>query len=112
MLGLLNWPSLLRAIRAQALSLRERDFIAAARALDLGLPHIIFRELSVLRRLGNRIFWKEGHVQGRFHFPLDGLQAARALCNNRNPRAFYGRSQNQNNAPQVKQHCDPQVSQK
>ena len=44
-LGLLNWPSLLRAIRAQALSLRERDFISAARALDLGLPHIIFREI-------------------------------------------------------------------
>jgi peptide/nickel transport system permease protein len=44
-LGLLNWPSLLRAIRSQALTLRERDFIAAARALDLGLPHIIFREI-------------------------------------------------------------------
>ena len=44
-LGLLNWPALLRAIRSQALSLRERDFIAAARALDLGIPHIIFREI-------------------------------------------------------------------
>ncbi len=44
-LGLLNWPALLRAIRSQALTLRERDFISAARALDLGLPHIIFREI-------------------------------------------------------------------
>ncbi len=44
-LGLLNWPALLRAIRAQALSLKERDFIEAARALDLGTAHIIFREI-------------------------------------------------------------------
>lgn len=44
-LGLLNWPALLRAIRAQALSLKERDFIEAARALDLGTGHIIFREI-------------------------------------------------------------------
>ncbi|VAW30717.1 Dipeptide transport system permease protein DppC (TC 3.A.1.5.2) [hydrothermal vent metagenome] len=44
-LGLLNWPALLRAIRAQALSLKERDFIEAARALDLGTTHIIFREI-------------------------------------------------------------------
>jgi len=44
-LGLLGWPPLLRAVRAQALSLKERDFIEAARALDLGNSHIIFREL-------------------------------------------------------------------
>jgi peptide/nickel transport system permease protein len=44
-LGLLNWPGLLRAIRSQALSLKERDFVQAARALDLGTPHIIFREI-------------------------------------------------------------------
>ena len=44
-LGLLNWPSLLRAVRSQALSLKERDFIAAARALDLGTAHIVFREI-------------------------------------------------------------------
>jgi peptide/nickel transport system permease protein len=45
LLGLLSWPSLLRAVRAQALSLKERDFIEAARALDLGGRHIVFREL-------------------------------------------------------------------
>jgi peptide/nickel transport system permease protein len=45
MLGLLSWPSLSRAIRAQVLSLRERDFVEAARALDLGTGHIILREI-------------------------------------------------------------------
>lgn len=44
-LGLLSWPALLRAVRSQALSLKERDFVEAARALDLGAGHIIFREL-------------------------------------------------------------------
>jgi peptide/nickel transport system permease protein len=44
-LALLQWPALLRQIRAQVLSLRERDFVEAARSLDLGLVHIIFREM-------------------------------------------------------------------
>ncbi len=44
-LGVLSWPSLTRAIRAQVLSLREREFVEAARALDLGTRHIIFREI-------------------------------------------------------------------
>lgn len=45
LLGVLGWPFLLRAVRAQTLSLKERDFIEAARALDLGTRHIIFREM-------------------------------------------------------------------
>jgi peptide/nickel transport system permease protein len=45
LLGALAWPTLLRAVRAQTLSLKERDFIEAARALDLGTPHILFREM-------------------------------------------------------------------
>jgi peptide/nickel transport system permease protein len=45
LVGLLAWPSLLRAVRAQVLSLRERDFVEAARALDLSLGHIIFNEI-------------------------------------------------------------------
>ncbi len=45
LLGLLAWPALLRAVRSQVLSLKERDFIEAARALDMGTNHIIFREL-------------------------------------------------------------------
>lgn len=44
-LAILTWPSLSRAIRAQVLSLRERDFVEAARALDLGTPHILFVEI-------------------------------------------------------------------
>jgi peptide/nickel transport system permease protein len=44
-LAALAWPSLTLAIRAQVLSLRERDFVEAARALDLGTRHIIFREI-------------------------------------------------------------------
>lgn len=45
LMGLLNWPALLRSIRSQALSLKQRDFIEAARALDLGTWHIVFREM-------------------------------------------------------------------
>ncbi|MDP9316521.1 MAG: ABC transporter permease [Chloroflexota bacterium] len=45
-IGLLTWPTLLRAVRAQVLSLKERDYVESARALDLGTPHIIFREIA------------------------------------------------------------------
>lgn len=44
-LGLLGWPVLMRAVRAQVLSLKERDFVQAAQALDLGTAHIVFREI-------------------------------------------------------------------
>ncbi len=44
-LALLSWPALLRSIRAQVLSLRARDYIEAAVALDLSTSHILFREL-------------------------------------------------------------------
>ena len=40
-----SWPTLLRAVRAQVLSLKEREYIEAARMLDLGTLHIIFREV-------------------------------------------------------------------
>lgn len=45
LLALLSWPGLARQIRAQVLSLRRREYVEAASALDLGTPHIIFREL-------------------------------------------------------------------
>jgi peptide/nickel transport system permease protein len=45
LLGMLGWPVLLRAVRSQTLSLKERDFVEAARALDLGVWHIVFREI-------------------------------------------------------------------
>ncbi len=45
LLGFLSWPGAMRAIRAQVLSLKERDFVEAARALNLGTFHIVFREI-------------------------------------------------------------------
>lgn len=45
LLGVLQWSSLLRQVRAQVLSLKERDYVEAARSLDLGLFHIVFREI-------------------------------------------------------------------
>lgn len=44
-LALLQCWALVRQVRAQVLSLKERDYVEAARSLDLGLPHIIFREM-------------------------------------------------------------------
>ncbi|HWE64461.1 MAG TPA: ABC transporter permease [Chloroflexota bacterium] len=44
-LSITNWPGLARAIRAQMLSLVERDFVEAARISGLTRRHIIFREL-------------------------------------------------------------------
>ncbi len=44
-LGLTLWPSTARIVRGEVLSLRERDFIQAARALGLGSPRIIFRHI-------------------------------------------------------------------
>jgi peptide/nickel transport system permease protein len=46
LIGALFWPTLMRAIRAQVLSLKERDYVESARALDLGTPHIVFREIA------------------------------------------------------------------
>ncbi len=43
--AVLYWPTLMRAVRAQVFSLRERDYVQAAIALDLGIGHIIFREV-------------------------------------------------------------------
>ncbi len=43
--AMLQWPTLMRAVRAQVLSLRERDYIEVAFALDLGVFHIIMREV-------------------------------------------------------------------
>ncbi len=45
LLALLGWPTLLRAVRSQVLSLKERDYVEAAVALDMGLRHIIFAEV-------------------------------------------------------------------
>lgn len=44
-LALLDWPGLARQVRSQVLSLKQRDYVEAAITLDLGTPHIIFREM-------------------------------------------------------------------
>jgi peptide/nickel transport system permease protein len=44
-IGLLSWPGLLRAVRSQVLAIKQSDFIEAARVLDLGTWHIVFREI-------------------------------------------------------------------
>jgi ABC-type dipeptide/oligopeptide/nickel transport system permease subunit len=43
--GLLSWPLIARLIRAQFLSLRESDFVEAARAVGVGDTRIIFRHI-------------------------------------------------------------------
>lgn len=45
LIALLSWPTLLRAVRAQVLSLKEREYVEAARALDLGTLRILFGEI-------------------------------------------------------------------
>jgi peptide/nickel transport system permease protein len=45
LLAIIGWPGLARQVRAQFLSLKKRDYIEAALLLDLGAPHIIFREM-------------------------------------------------------------------
>lgn len=44
-LGVVGWGGIARAVRSQALSLRERGFLEAARGLGLPSRHIIVREL-------------------------------------------------------------------
>lgn len=45
LLGGLGWPTLLRAVRAQVLSLKEREYVEAARLVDLGTARIIMRDI-------------------------------------------------------------------
>lgn len=44
-IGAFAWPYLLRSVRAQVFSLKEREYVEAAQLLDLGTPHILFREI-------------------------------------------------------------------
>jgi len=44
-LSVTAWPSLLRAVRSQVLTLKEREYVEAARMLDLGTWHILFHEV-------------------------------------------------------------------
>ncbi|MGH7359159.1 MAG: ABC transporter permease, partial [Candidatus Rokuibacteriota bacterium] len=44
-LGVADWPLYTRVIRAETLAIRERDFVAASRALGLGHARIVFRQI-------------------------------------------------------------------
>ncbi|HEX6694892.1 MAG TPA: ABC transporter permease, partial [Longimicrobiales bacterium] len=44
-LGLTQWPGTTRIVRGDVLSLREREFIQAARALGMGRARVILRHL-------------------------------------------------------------------
>lgn len=44
-IGFFSWPYIGRIVRAQTLSLREREFVEAARSLGARGPFILFREL-------------------------------------------------------------------
>ncbi|HUQ00557.1 MAG TPA: ABC transporter permease [Aeromicrobium sp.] len=44
-IGFFNWPYIGRIIRGQTLSLREKEFIDAARSLGASNSHIIFKQL-------------------------------------------------------------------
>ncbi len=44
-IGGFSWPYIGRIVRGQTLSLREREFVEAARSMGAGTPRILFREL-------------------------------------------------------------------
>lgn len=44
-IGMLNWPSTARTLRSETLSLRQRDYVAAARGLGGGLTYVVRRHL-------------------------------------------------------------------
>ncbi|MFJ6213105.1 ABC transporter permease [Streptomyces sp. NPDC092296] len=44
-IGFFGWPYIGRIVRGQALSLREREFVDAAKSLGAGSVHIVLREL-------------------------------------------------------------------
>jgi peptide/nickel transport system permease protein len=44
-IGFFNWPYIGRVIRGQTLSLREREFVDAARSLGARRPYLLYREM-------------------------------------------------------------------
>ncbi len=44
-IGFFNWPYIGRIVRGQTLTLREREFVDAARSLGARRPYILFREV-------------------------------------------------------------------
>ncbi|UCF21681.1 MAG: ABC transporter permease [Gemmatimonadota bacterium] len=79
-LGFTLWPSTARIVRGEVLSLREREFILAARALGLNSPRIILRHIvpnvlgpvivAATLGLGNIILIEAGLSYLGFSVPL------------------------------------------
>ncbi|HWK79840.1 MAG TPA: ABC transporter permease [Thermomicrobiales bacterium] len=46
LIGAFGWPVLMRSIRAQVLSLRGREYVEAARMLDMPTRYIVFHEIA------------------------------------------------------------------
>ncbi|MEY9211281.1 ABC transporter permease [Thermobifida halotolerans] len=44
-IGFFSWPYIGRIVRGQTLTLREREFVEAARSVGAGTGHILFREI-------------------------------------------------------------------
>lgn len=45
LIGVLGWPGLLRTVRAQAFSIKEREYVEAARLLGLRTSRIVMKEI-------------------------------------------------------------------
>ena len=46
LIGFFGWPGLMRAIRAQVFSIKEREYVEAAKMLDMPTGYIVFREIA------------------------------------------------------------------
>ena len=44
-LGVAGWPIYARTVRAETLTIRERDFVVAARALGMSHLRLVFRQI-------------------------------------------------------------------
>jgi len=45
-IGAINWLDMARIVRGQTLSLKEREFVAAARLIGVGTPRIVLRHIA------------------------------------------------------------------
>ncbi len=45
-IALFNWPALARSLRAQVLTLKEREFVEVTKIMGLSTWHVIFKELA------------------------------------------------------------------
>ena len=81
-IGFFNWPYIGRIVRGQTLSLREREFVDAARSLGAKNPYLLFREL--LPNLMAPIL-----VYSTLLIPTNILfEAALSFLGRRRPRAY------------------------